>query len=589
VTNVDATKQVKVLVCDDDPTYLMLMRDTLEAEGFIVIDAADGEAALSKYFLYQPAIVLLDVQMPHLNGFEVCQQLRAHPSGKDLPILMVTGADDFSSIEKAYAVGATDFLPKPIKWPMIGHRIKYMLRSRDAVQDLKESEERLRFLAYYDPLTGLPNRQHFTEQLEKFMQLAQRGAYHVAIMFIDLDRFKRINDTLGHAFGDKLLKVVANKLTENLRQSDVLTRPQEHNLVPEISRLGGDEFTIFLSHVSSVNGAALVAQRLVDSLSAPIKIEQYEVVVTPSIGISFYPNDGDTVDTLLKNADAAMYHAKDSGRSCFKFYSDSLNAKAMEKLQLEGALRSALENDEFELYYQPQIDLKANQINSVEALIRWHHPDLGLVPPGEFIPIAEESGLIIDIGNWVLKTACTQAKLWLDSGLGPIRMAVNISGLQFKLPTFLETVKTVLDISQLPAKLLELELTETVVMSDVKENIGRLSALKELGISLAVDDFGTGYSSLNYLKRFPIDILKIDRSFITDIADDENDEAIVAAIMALAETMNLQVVAEGVENYNQLLKIKQSECAYVQGYYFSLPLDAQDCTQLLKVGLSDIS
>lgn len=584
---VDEAETITVLVCDDDLTYLMIMRDTLAVAGFNVIDAVNGKMALSKYFTYRPDIVLLDVLMPMMNGFEVCRQIRLDPEGKDLPILMVTGADDVTSIQKAYAVGATDFLPKPIKWPMIAHRIQYMLRSSEALQKLKKSEERLRYLAYYDPLTGLPNRQNITEMLENFIQLAKRGGYHIAIICLDLDRFKRINDTLGHAFGDKLLQEVATRLTTNLRQSDMVTRANDSGVVPDVARLGGDEFTVLLSSITNFEGSAFVAQRLVDNISEPIIIDEYEVVVTPSIGVSFYPNDGDTVDTLLKNADAAMNHAKESGRSCFKFYSDSMNAKAMEKLQLEGDLRIALSNGNFELYYQPQVNIKTNRINSVEALIRWHHPKLGMVSPAEFIPLAEESGLIIDIGHWVLKTACEQAKSWLDSGLGPIRVAVNISGLQFRRVSFIDIVKRVLKDSALPPELLELELTETVIMSDVKENVGRLLALKKLGISLAVDDFGTGYSSLNYLKRFPIDILKIDRSFIIEIADNENDAAIVATIMALAATMKLEVVAEGVETLEQLSIIKQSECAIVQGYYFSRPLNESDCSLLLERGLPD--
>lgn len=587
-TLIPNNKIIKVLVCDDDPTYLMIMRDTLEVEGFTVIDATDGEAALTKYFAYMPDIILLDVQMPILDGFDVCKQIRSTPQGKELPILMVTGADDFSSIEKAYAVGATDFLPKPIKWPMVAHRIRYMLRSRDSVIDLKESEERLRFLAYYDPLTGLPNRQHFGEQLELFLSLAKRGNYNIAVLFIDLDRFKRINDTLGHSFGDKLLQQVAKLLSDNLRQSDLVTRKMENVVVSEIARFGGDEFTVFLSNVTSVEGTALVTQRLVDILSEPIKIEQYEVVVTPSIGISFYPNDGDTVDELLKNADAAMYSAKDSGRGCFQFYSDSLNAKALDRLKLEKLLREALKNNEFELYYQPQVELITNQIKSVEALIRWHHPKLGMVPPGEFIPVAEESGLIIDIGLWVLNRACSQAKEWCDQGLPPTRIAVNISSNHFKRTSFIADVGSILESTQLPPALLELEVTESVIMSDVKENIGRLLSLKNMGLTLSIDDFGTGYSSLNYLKRFPIDVLKIDRSFIIDIAEDENDEAIVAAILAMASKMNLKVVAEGVETLSQLKKLQATDCSLIQGYIFSKPLPAADCTELLKNGLAKI-
>jgi diguanylate cyclase (GGDEF)-like protein len=576
-------KRIKVLVCDDDPTYLMIMRDTLEAEGFIVYDANDGEMALSQYFTVLPDMVLLDVQMPLLGGFDVCRQIRATEHGKDIPILMVTGADDYVSIENAYSVGATDFLPKPIKWPMIPHRIRYMLRSSNAVESLKENEERLRYLAYYDPLTGLPNRQYFKEQLEAFLGLAKRGQYHVAILFIDLDRFKRINDTLGHSYGDKLLVQVAKRIQANLRQSDMVIRQDNVTSVPEVARLGGDEFTIFLSNVVSVDAVTQVAQRLLTGLSQPIQLEQYEVVVTPSIGISFYPNDGETVDTLLKNADAAMYFAKDSGRGCFKFYSESLNSRALDRLKIEESLRDALKDDDFELYYQPQVKLDDNSIRNAEALIRWQHKELGMVSPGEFIPIAEESGFIVEIGKWVLRAACTQAKIWLDTLDHPIKVAVNISARQFKSASFTDDVAQVLKDTQLPAELLELELTESVVMNNVQENIVRLHALKSMGVSLSVDDFGTGYSSLSYLKRFPIDTLKIDRSFIMDIASDENDAAIVAAILALAKSLNLDVVAEGVETESQLQileNMQPDKNMLIQGYYFHRPMPANDCAKV---------
>lgn len=583
-----ATKEyenARVMVCDDDPTFIILMRDTLEASGFEVIDAADGESALSQYLSFRPDIVLLDVQMPLLSGFEVCQQIRALKGSDDIPILMVTGSDDFVSIERAYEVGATDFLPKPIKWPMIAHRVKYMLRSRDAFHNLKTSEERLRYLAYYDALTGLPNRTSFRENLTNFIELAERGNYSVAVLFIDLDRFKRINDTLGHNFGDQLIKDVANKLKENLRQSDLLARNMGENITSEVARQGGDEFNIFLSRIDNLEDATIVCQRIIDSVSQPIKIGQYEVVITPSIGVSVYPNDGKTVDDLLKNADIAMYYAKDQGRRCFKFYSDSLNAQALERLELEESMRIALLKGQFELFFQPQVDIKNNKIVSGEALIRWRHPEMGIISPAEFIPIAEESGLILEIGDWVLRNACEKAKAWSDMGL-PCRVAVNLSSLQFKQGNFIEGVRQVLRDTQLPSQLLELELTESVIMSDVDENIGRLQAIKAMGIALAIDDFGTGYSSLSYLKRFPIDTLKIDRSFVTDIATDEDDEAIVSAIIALASTMKLGVIAEGVETEGQLEILKNYQCSLVQGYYFSRPLIETDFISLLRTGLT---
>ncbi|WNC70656.1 EAL domain-containing protein [Thalassotalea psychrophila] len=573
--------KAKVLICDDDPTYLILMRDTLEAQGFEVIEAADGDTALIKFFTMQPDAILLDVEMPGLSGYEVCQQIRAHKSGKDVPILMVTGADDYKSILKSYEIGATDFLPKPIRWPMIAHRVRYMLRSRDALRELKNSQEKLKYLAYYDSLTGLANRENFNHHLEKFLLLAERSNHHVGVLFIDLDRFKRINDTLGHGFGDRVLQKVAKVLENNLRDSDLLARGADEGLTSEVARLGGDEFTIFLSQVDHIDDIAQVAQRIIQSLSQPIKIDQFEVTVTPSIGISVYPDDGLNVTNLMKNADIAMYHAKEQGRCCFKFYSDSLNCRAIERLELEQELRKALENDEFELYYQPQIDVEKDQIVSVEALIRWHNPKHGLVSPAEFIPIAEETGLIIEIGEWVLKTACQQAKIWLDEGDNECRVSVNLSSVQFKRGSLVGYIKTVLEDTQLPANLLELELTESAIMTDVEENIVRLQQIKALGVGIAIDDFGTGYSSLSYLKKFPISTLKIDRSFITDIDTCSDAAAIVKAIIVLAETLNLAVIAEGVETKGQLKTLQSFNCSMIQGYLFSPPINAGDFESLL--------
>ena len=434
-------------------------------------------------------------------------------------------------------------------------------------------ERRLHQLAYYDSLTGLPNRQSFYENLEKFISLAKRGNYQAGVMFIDLDRFKRINDTLGHDYGDKVLQEVAIRLKESVRDSDIVARNyQANSFNNEIARLGGDEFTLFLSHIESSDETTAVTQRIIESLSKPIKIDNYELTITPSIGIAMYPENGSTVNELMKHADIAMYQAKEDGRRTFKFYSNSSNDRALERLQLEEYMRSAVKNQEFVLYYQPQVDLEKNQITKAEALIRWIHPELGFIPPDDFISIAEESGLIIELGDWILDTACLQAKAWLDAGIENCRVSVNVSSVQFKQTALIDKVKSALEKSQLPPHLLELELTESAVMSDVEDNIERLQQFKEMGITVAVDDFGTGYSSLSYLKKFPIDTLKIDRSFIDEIATSENDVAIVKAIMVLAETMGLNVVAEGIETIEQLKILNDFGCQHIQGYYFSRPL-----------------
>lgn len=457
------------------------------------------------------------------------------------------------------------------------------------IQHQLANERKLHKLAYFDSLTGLPNRQSFYESMERFLSLAKRGKYKAGVMFIDLDRFKRINDTLGHNFGDKVLMQVAERLRQSVRNSDFVGRNYEvKSFKNEIARLGGDEFTVFLSHLDNADETANVTQRIIDSISQPITVDGYEVSVTPSIGIAMYPENGTTVQELMKHADVAMYQAKEGGRRTFKYYSNSLNDRALERLQLEEYMRAALQNEEFELYYQPQVDLKTNKITKAEALLRWTHPELGFVSPADFIPIAEESGIIIELGDWILQEACFQAREWHEAGLD-IRVSVNVSSVQFKQTNLVDNVKNALELSELPKHLLELELTESAVMSDVEDNIGRLQMFKDMGIRIAVDDFGTGYSSLSYLKKFPIDTLKIDRSFIMDIDTNENDAAIVKAIMLLADTMQLNVVAEGVETLEQLRIIDNYGAQYIQGYFFSRPLPPAEFTKFVTEEFADKS
>ena len=402
------------------------------------------------------------------------------------------------------------------------------------------------------------------------------------MLFIDLDRFKRINDTMGHSYGDKLLRKVAHRLQANLRDSDMFARVGDNIATdePQLSSFGGDEFTIFLSRLNDPNEAMLVAERVIRSFSTPFQLEQFEVVITPSIGISMFPNDGENAETLLKNADTAMYFAKQSGRCCYKFYQDSMNAKAAARLQLEQDLRQALKNDEIVPFYQPQICAQSGRIVGVEALVRWLPAQGGIIPPDEFIPIAEETGLINELGQQVLEQGCYQAKKWLDMGT-PVRIAINVSAHQFRQLNFTQIVAHVLKESELPPSLLELELTESVIMSDAEENIARLIELKSLGVTLAVDDFGTGYSSLSYLKRFPIDILKIDRSFMCDVNSAPDDQAIVEAILALAESLKLGVIAEGIEYTSQITILQNTKKLQLQGYLFSRPVAAEYIAPLL--------
>ncbi|QHJ13127.1 putative signaling protein [Paraglaciecola mesophila] len=575
--------KVNILVCDDDLTARILMKETLASDSIEVIEAENGQRAIEQFEKHSPALLLLDVSMPKMNGFEVCEHIREHKKGKHIPIIMVTGSDDLESIHKSYAVGATDFIAKPIKWPILGERVKYILRASQAFADLVTQQQELHQLAFYDSLTGLPNRQYLMQDLQRFLAMAQRNHYQAAMLFIDLDRFKRINDTMGHSYGDKLLRKVAHRLQANLRDSDTFARvgSEQSSQEPQLSSFGGDEFTIFLSRLNDPNEAMLVAERVIRSFSTPFQLEQFEVVVTPSIGISMFPNDGDNAETLLKNADTAMYFAKQSGRCCYKFYQDSMNAKAAARLQLEQDLRRALKSDEIVPFYQPQICAQSGRIVGVEALVRWLPAKGGIIPPDEFIPIAEETGLINELGRLVLERGCYQAKQWFNEG-NPVRMAINVSAHQFRQLDFTQVVADVLRQSGLAPELLELELTESVIMSDAEENIARLIELKALGVSLAVDDFGTGYSSLSYLKRFPIDILKIDRSFMCDVNSAPDDLAIVEAILALAESLKLGVIAEGIEYGSQIAILKNTKQLLLQGYLFSRPVAAEYISPLLN-------
>lgn len=443
-------------------------------------------------------------------------------------------------------------------------------------------EQRLHRLAYYDTLTSLPNRQSFYESLGKFLELAKKANEQAAVITIDLDRFKRINDTLGHEYGDLVLQEVAKRLQKYIRTPKMLNYcPDTTKPESKIARLGGDEFTLYLCNIKNQSDVTSIIKKVIDIISQPIEINSYEVMLTPSIGIAIYPDNGLHANQLMKHADIAMYKAKEAGRRTYTFYENSLNKRSLERLKLEEYLRTGIEKDEFELYFQPQIDLVSNCVNKAEALVRWRHPELGVISPLEFIPLAEESGLIIELGEWIIRESCFQAKRWLDDGM-PCRISINVSSVQFKKSDINGKVRQALIDSQLPAELLELELTESAIMSDVEDNIIRLQNLKNMGVTIAVDDFGTGYSSLSYLKKFPIDTLKIDRSFIEDIADNENDEAIVKAIMALAESMNLNVVAEGIETIEQLRILHTFNCGLIQGFYFSKPLTNDEFIYFVK-------
>lgn len=450
-----------------------------------------------------------------------------------------------------------------------GEIIRYAALFSD-MSKLKQDEALMHHQTYHDTLTGLPNRILFMDRLALAVADAERLGLKAAVMFLDIDRFKLINDTLGHDVGDRLLQEIAQRLTDAMRDRDT------------VCRLGGDEFTVIMENIVDSEDAMLMAQLILDTFMVPFCIADHEFFVTPSIGVALYPDDGLVIDTLAKNADTAMYRAKEHGNN-YQLYSPAMNSQAKERLNLENDLRRALDRGEFVVHYQPQMHISTGQIIGMEALVRWNHHRRGLIPPVEFIPLAEETGLIVQIGEWVLRTACLQSKQWLDSGYSGLRVAVNLSARQFQQKNIVEMVERILSETGLPGEMLELEITESVAMRHVDHAIAILEQLKQLGVQISIDDFGTGYSSLSYLKKFPIQTLKIDKSFVHDISDSQDDGAIAASVIVMAHSLKLNVIAEGVETEEQLDFLRERDCDEFQGFLFSGPLTAEKFEEMLKM------
>ncbi len=438
------------------------------------------------------------------------------------------------------------------------------------ITERKRAEEQVKHLAFHDALTGLPNRLLFNDRLNVAVVQAHRTQQRLATLFLDLDRFKVINDSLGHSVGDELLRRVAERVTGCVREGDT------------VARLGGDEFTVLVPHIALEEDAAKIAHKILEVVRLPFFIDQRELFVTTSIGVAIYPTDGQDAETLVRNADTAMYRAKDQGRDNCQLYAPAMNSRALERLSLEGRLRQALHHEELVLVFQPLVDLRTGAIRGAEALLRWRHPTLGIIPPAEFIPLAEISGLIVPIGQWVLRTACAQVRAWHEAGFPHLSIAVNLSSRQFQQTELVRQVTEALAQSGLQADALDLEITESNAMQNAEISISTLGSLKDLGVSLSMDDFGTGYSSLNYLKRFPIDRIKIDQSFVRDVTHDADAASIAAAVIALAHSLQLTVVAEGVETEEQLAFLRRNRCDEMQGYLFSAPIAAAEFGQLLR-------
>jgi len=536
-------------------------------EGLALVEQAKAEG--------RPySVAFVDGRMPPgWDGIETIRHLwQVCP---DLQVVLCTAYADYSWQEIRNVLGENDSM-LILKKPFDNVEVLQMTHALSQKWELtREVQGRLNQLAFYDNLTGLPNRALFSDRIGQTIQVALRYQHTGALLFIDLDNFKRINDTLGHNIGDELLKVTAERLILCLRSSDTIARPSAGATA---SRLGGDEFTIVLPEISKEEDAAVVAQRISQHLSQPMNLGDHQVVVTSSIGIAVFPKDGETPETLLKNADLAMYFAKREGRNTYKFYTQEINDLAVRRMALENELRGALERGELSLHYQPQMDLRCGSISGMEALLRWDNEVLGSVPPQEFIPIAEETGLIIPIGEWVLRTACAQAKVWRDAGMNVPRMGVNVSVKQFAQDRFPDLVKNILDETGLEPEVLELEITESVLMKDGENALEMLHNLKDIKICLAIDDFGTGYSSLNYLKQFPIDRLKIDRTFVCTSDSDSRSQAITASIIAMADNLDLRVIAEGVETEEQLRYLEGCQCEEIQGYFYCRP-QSRDMTE----------
>lgn len=694
----------RLLVVDDDQTFLLMIRKVMEKSNFIVLTCGTGQDALDICKDITPDVILLDIRLPDISGIEVCGTLRQTMDDTILPILLVTADGDRDTIAKGYEAGATDFLAKPLDWKLFAHRAQYLVRASRAMSELRlnraslataqriakignfsydvdtneshwspelysilgldsnqhrahpdtlaslihpddrdhvksntekalltnksfstdhrmllrngdvrhvrhyaeatedalgkrivtgviqdttdhtRAMDQIRYLANFDGLTGLTNRRQFNTRLMDTVRHARTKRHLVAVIIVDVDRFKLVNDSLGSSAGDQILQVVADRVNEQVRNSDCVARLDGDEASFEIARVGGDEFTLLLPRIAHPTDAGRVAQRILESISTPIEVDGQRVTLGASIGISIYPIDGESAEALIANADRAMSHAKRQGGNSFQYYTESLNATSTRRLILESKLRDAVDANRLHLVYQPKCDLRSGDVIGMEALLRWEEPNLGFVSPDEFIPLAEEIGCISKIGRWVLYEACRQNKEWQDQGLAAVPVSVNVSSRQFSDTDLLRVVKDVLARTELEPQWLELEITESAMVEDEAATTLALRQIRELGIRISLDDFGTGFSSLSYLRRLPLDTLKIDRSFVMDLPDDPDARGIVEAIIAMAHVLDLDVIAEGVETEEQRDFLRSIDCDEIQGYLISKPVLPESFARFLAGG-----
>jgi diguanylate cyclase (GGDEF)-like protein len=510
--------------------------------------------------------------MPQVTGFDILSMLRRDVRFRHMPVIVLTSATDPDTKLKALQLGASDFLAKPVDPSELALRLRNTLAAK-AYQDR---------LTFYDSLTGLPNRRLFLDRLLWSLRCAKRENSSGAILHIDLDHFKKINDTLGHEIGDSALIAIGRRLLDCVPEI-AIDANENADSQPLLSRVSGDEFNLLLPIVTRVENAVRAASKILAAMKEPFSIEGHEVFLTASIGVAIFPNDGDSADTLLKHTGVAMNQAKRQGRNTYEFYSPKMNARALERLKLENELRRALDRDELLPFYQPKVDVGSGRIVGAEVLLRWNHPQRGFVSPVEFIPLAEENGMIVEFGEWILWAACRQNKAWQAAGLPGVRLAVNVSARQFRDGSFLETLRQAIRRNRLDPQFLTLELTENTIMENAQENLDILNAIKQMGVKLSVDDFGTGYSSLSYLKQLPLDELKIDRSFIMGIRTENDDAPIVTSIISMAHSLNLRVVMEGIETERQLSFCRDRGCDEYQGFLFSKPVPSVELESQLKI------
>ncbi len=558
-----------------------------------VLEAENGQEALTLFDKQQPDLVFLDVDMPLLNGFEVCRAIRQTERGQSLPVLIATGANDSRSIDQGFEAGATQYKTKPINWALLSRDVKYMLRAAEAFTALKAQQVQLRTLAYYDPLTSLPNRRSFVDQLKKSLDETADHQRSLGLLMVDLDHFKRIHDPLGEALSDSLLKVVAARLEERLSvyaprgpdPHEAINRSDLDDMTIDLMRPGGDEFNIIVRNIKDSQALTTIASLILETLNAPLIFSDNHLVLSASVGIAMAPEHGLESEAIIRRANIALGAAKLAGRNRYRLYDDSLADDAERKLRLEADLRDALESsDQLFMAYQPQIDTSTGRICGVEALVRWSHPELGAISPALFAPLAEGSGLISQLGDWIFKRVDSDIQTLKEVFPSYLTISINLSPLQFTQANFLETLK--LRLSELQSKnAIELELTEGVIMSDADDSLLKLHELRKAGFRLAIDDFGTGYSSLSYLKDFPVNTLKIDQAFVANLGD-ESGNSIVRAILALATALNLDVVAEGVETHEQADFLTRHHCNILQGFLLAKPIPLQNVIDMLDVDFS---